>query len=57
MGIMGAEKEEHDGYTEEELLRRRILIAMIDLLPHVEVVVRSRVEVEGYPSYVMEHQI
>lgn len=57
MGIMSAEQEEHDGYSEEELLRWCILIPVVDLLPHVEVVVGAGVEIKRDPSHVVEHQI
>lgn len=57
MGIVSAKQEEHDGYAEEELLGRCVLGAIIDLLPHVEVVESATVEVEGYSPDVMEHDV
>src|SRR5689334_13626978 len=47
VGIMCADEEERDGHYQQELLGGRVLVAVVNLLPHVEVVVGSGVEVEG----------
>lgn len=57
MGVMRAQEEEDDGHTEEELLGRGVLGAVIDLLPHVEIVVRSPVELEWDAADVVEHDV
>lgn len=57
MGIMRAEQEEHNRDGQKELLCRCVLISVIDLLPHVQIVVGSSVELEGYASDVMEHEV
>lgn len=57
MGIMGAEQEEHDGHAEEKFLRGGILRPVVDLLPHVEVVVGARVEFKGHAAHPVEHQV
>lgn len=54
---MRARKKEADGHAQEEFLRRRELIAVIHLLPHVEVVVGSSVEFERYAADPVEHEI
>ena len=57
MRVVGAQKEEHNGDAEEKLLGGRILSAIVDLLPHVEVVVGARIEVEGDPAHPVEHDV
>lgn len=56
VGIVGAEKEEHDGYGEQELLGGGVLVAVVDLLPHVEVIVGTSVELERDAPHPMEHE-
>ena len=55
MRIMRAEKEQQDGDYQQELLRRRVLVPIVDLLPHVQVVVGAGVELEGHALYPVEH--
>lgn len=55
--VMRAEQKEHYGHRQEELLRRRVLVAVVDLFPHVEVVVGSGIELERHASDVMEHKV
>lgn len=57
MGVVGAEQEEYDGDAGQKLLGRGILSAIVDLLPHVEVVIGSRVELEGYAADIVEHEV
>ncbi len=54
---MRAREEQTDRYTQQELLRRCELIAVVHLFPHVEVVVRPGVEFEGDATNPMEHQV
>lgn len=56
MGVVGAEKEEHDGHAEQELLGRRILVPVVDLLPHVEVIVGTGVELERDAPHPVKHE-
>jgi len=56
VGVVGADKEEYDGNTKQELLGRRVLITIVDLLPHVEVVVGAGVELERNAPHPMEHE-
>lgn len=53
---MGADKEEYDGNTKQELLGWRILITIVDLLPHVEVVIGAGIELERDAPHPMEHE-
>ncbi|KAJ8105866.1 hypothetical protein OPT61_g9921 [Boeremia exigua] len=46
-----------NGHEEEELLGGGVLVAVVDLLPHVEVVVGARVEVKGDAADVVEHEV
>jgi hypothetical protein len=57
MGEMGAAQEQQYGHAEQELLRGRVLVAVVNLLPHVEVVVCARVEVKGHAAHVVEHEV
>ena len=57
MGVVRAQEEEHDGDTHQELFGRRVLGPIIDLFPHVEVVVGSSVELERHPTDVVEHEV
>lgn len=56
MGVVGAEKEEHNGHAEQELLGRSVLVPVVDLFPHVEVIVGTRVELERDAPHPMEHK-
>lgn len=57
MGVVRAKQKEDDGHGEEELLGRSVLGAVVDLLPHVEVVEGAGVELEGHAADVMEHDV
>ena len=57
MGVMRAHQEQTNRHRQQELLRRRVLIFVIDLLPHVEVVVGAGVELEGDAAHVVEHEV
>lgn len=54
---MGAEEKQHNGHAEKKLLGWRVLGAVVDLLPHVEVVEGAAVELEGYAADVVEHEV
>lgn len=53
---MGAEEEEHNRHAEQELLGRRVLISIVDLFPHVEIVVGARIEFERNTPHPVEHK-
>ena len=57
MCVVCAQKEEDYRHTQEELLRRSVLIPIVDLLPHVQIVVSPSVEFEGDASDPVEHQV
>jgi len=57
MSVMGAEKEEADRYRQEKLLGGGVLIPIINLLPQVQIVICSGVEVKRHASHVVEHQV
>lgn len=52
---MNTEQEQDDGHAEQELLGRGVLVAVVDLLPHVEVVEGAGVELKGDPAHPVEH--
>lgn len=55
--VVRAQQEQRNGHEQQELLGRGVLVAVVYLLPHVEVVVGARVEVEGHALHVVEHQV
>ena len=57
MRIMRAKQKQQYRHYQQEFLCRRILIAVIDLLPHVEVVVGAGVELEGHALHPVEHEV
>lgn len=57
MGVVSAEKEQHDGDTKKKLLGRRVLSTVVNLLPHVKVVEGSAVEFERDAADVVKHDI
>jgi len=54
--IVGTEEEEHDGHAEEKLLGRGVLVAIVDLFPHVEIVVGTGVELERNSPHPVKHE-
>lgn len=48
---------QHNWHAEEKLLRWRVLVTVVNLLPHVEVVVSPRIELERNSLDIMEHEI
>jgi len=52
-----ANEEQHNGYAEKELLGWCVLFAVVNLFPHVQVVVGARVEVKGHTAHVVEHEV
>lgn len=57
MGIMSAEQEQANRNAEEKLFGRGVLVAIINLFPHVQVVVGAGVEFKRHTAYVMKHDI
>ena len=57
MRVVGTQQEEDDGDTQEEFLRRSVLVPVVDLLPHVQIVVGPRVEFKGDASDPVEHEV
>jgi len=57
VGVMGANEKEADGYGEQKLLGGGVLVAVVDLLPHVEVVIGAGVELEGHAAHPVEHEV
>lgn len=57
MRIVCAQKEQDNRYTEQELLGWRILCPVIDLFPHVQVVICAAIEVEWNATDPVEHEV
>ena len=56
MRVVCAKKEQHDWYTKKEFLRGRVLGSIINLLPHVQIVVGPGIELKWHASDPMEHE-
>ena len=56
MRVMRAEQKQNYRDTEEELFRRSVLIAIVDLFPHIQVVVCPGIEFKRNPPNPMEHE-
>lgn len=52
---MCTEEKEADWYTKQELLSRGILVPVVDLLPHVQIVVSTSVELERNTPHPVKH--
>lgn len=57
MRVVCAEKEQHDRHAEQELLGGCVLGSVVDLFPHVQVVVCPGVKFERDSSNVVEHEV
>lgn len=57
MRVVGADQEKAYGHGKQELLCGRVLVAIVDLLPHVQVVVCAGVELERNTAHVVEHEV
>ena len=57
MCIVRAEQKQHNGNTEKKFFRWSILIPIVDLLPHVQVVICACVKFKRDTSDPMEHQV
>lgn len=57
VGVVGTEEEEDNGNSQEELLGRGILISVVDLFPHVQIVVSAGVEFKGNTSNPVKHEV
>ena len=57
MRVMRAQQEQNHGGDQEEFLGGRVLVAVVDLFPHVQVVVGAGVELEGDALHPVEHQV
>ena len=55
--VVRADQEKAYGHGEQELLCGRVLVAIVDLLPHVQVVVCAGVELERHTPHVVEHEV
>jgi hypothetical protein len=56
MRVVGADEEKNNGNTEQELFGGGILVTAVNLLPHVEVVISTGVELKRHTSHPVEHE-
>lgn len=54
---MRAEEKQHYRHAEKELLGWCVLISVVDLLPHVQVVIGASIEFEWHAADIVEHEI
>lgn len=57
MRVVRAQEEQHDRHAEQEFLGRRVLGSVVDLFPHVQVVVCPSIEFKRHSSNVVEHEV
>lgn len=57
MRVVCTDEEEPNRHSEEPFLRWRVLVTVVNLLPHVEVVIGASVEVEGDAAHPVEHDV
>lgn len=57
MRVVGAQQEEYDWYTKQKLFGRRVLSPVVDLFPHIEVVVGATIELKGGAANPVKHKI
>lgn len=57
MGIMRAEKEKQYWNAEEKFLCGGVLISIVDLFPHIQIVVSTSVEFERHAAHIMKHEV
>jgi len=57
MRVVSAEQEKYNGHAQEEFFGRRVLVAIVDLFPHVQIIICASVELEWYASDPVEHEI
>lgn len=55
--VVRGQQKQNNGHAEQELLGGRVLGTVVDLLPHVEVVVGAAVELKGHAPDVVEHDV
>ena len=55
--VVSAEQKQDDGYADEKLFCRRVLGSIVNLLPHIQVVICPRIELEGDSADVVEHEV
>ena len=56
MCVMCAEEKQKDGNAKEKLLRWRILVPIVDLLPHIKIVVGTGIELKGDAPHPVKHK-
>ena len=57
MRVVCADQKQTYRHREQELLGRCVLVSVVDLLPHVQVIVGASVELERYTPHVVEHEV
>ncbi len=57
VGIMCAYEKQTNGHQHQELLRRGVLVAIVNLLPHRQVVVGSVVKLKGRTLDLVKHDV
>lgn len=57
MRVVRAQQKQHDRHAQQELLGGCVLIPVVDLLPHVQIVVGAGVEFKGHSPHPVEHQV
>ena len=57
MRVVRARQKQRNWNKCQELLAGGVLVSVVDLLPHVEIVIGPRIELERHAAHVVEHDI
>ena len=57
MCVVCTQKEEYDRNAQKKFFGWSILVSVVDLLPHIQVVVGSGIEFKWDTSHIVEHQV
>ena len=56
VGVVSAQQKQNNWYAEKEFLRRRVLSSIVNLFPHIQIIVGAGVKLERHAAYPMEHE-
>ena len=56
MCVVRTQKKQHNRYAEKEFLCWSVLSSIINLLPHIQIVVSASVKLEGHSPHPVEHE-
>lgn len=57
MCVVGAKEKKYYRNTQKEFLRWCVLISIVDLFPHVQIIVGPSIEFERHASNIVKHKV